>query len=159
ISVSVVLAQPGFDVGFVHDADGLGWVPPGLRSLADEARDEAVAEELRSVTHCLDGDQAALWVSSYTDRKPLDAPDAARLTADPARAPSPPVLAAAALVAQNHLAPWVETIEIAVGDKVVLSVDRRGLATDVPLVDASVLRDHTAGAPDWLTTVGTAVDR
>ena len=50
----------------------------------------------------------------------------------------------AALVAQNHLAPWVETIVISSGDEVVLTIDRRGIPTDVPLVDANVLRAHAA---------------
>jgi hypothetical protein len=64
----------------------------------------------------------------------------------------------AALVAHNHLASWVEVIEVAVGDQVVLTIDRNGLPRDEPLTDASVLRDHVAGAPEWLTTVASTVD-
>ncbi len=49
-------------------------------------------------------------------------------------------------------------IEVAVGDQVVLTIDRSGLPREEPLTDASVLRDHVAGAPEWLTTVAPAVD-
>ena len=42
--------------------------------------------------------------------------------------------------AHNHLASWVEIIEIAVGDQVVLTIDRSGLSRDEPLTDAAVLR-------------------
>lgn len=154
----IALAGPNVDVGLLREHDGLGWVPAGLRSDVDGLRDEIVANELEVATECLSGSQANLWTARYTAANPVDAPDVARLTADPARAPDQNAIAAAALVAHNHLASWVEVIEVAVGDQVVLTVDRSGLPRDEPLTDSAALRDHAAGAPDWLTTVAPTVD-
>src|SRR5262249_53946654 len=134
-------------------------VPPGLRDLADQGRDEAVTEELGSVTACLDAGQANLWTATYTEANPLDQPDVARLVADASIAQDQRVLATAALVAQDHPAPWVETIVISNGDQVLLTIDRSGIPTDTPLVDAAVLRGHAAGAPEWLATVAPTVDK
>lgn len=154
----IAVAGPNVDVKVLREHDGLGWVPAGLRSDVDGLRDEIVANELEVATECLSGSQVNLWTARYTDANPIDDPDVARLTADPARAPDQKAIAAAALVAHNHLASWVEVIEIAVGDEVVLRVDRSGLPRDEPLTDAAALRKHTAGAPDWLTTVAPNVD-
>jgi len=158
-SVTLAAAGPRVGVGLVRSSDGLGWVPPGLRTLADGLRDDAVTAELDGVTQCLNGDQSGLWTYHYTVANSLGEPDVATLTADPGRAPDQRALAAAALAAHNHLAPWVEAIEVTVGDHVVLVINRRGLATDEPLTDANELRTHTIGAPEWLSTVAPAVDR
>ncbi len=152
------LAGPTVDVGFARGSDGLGWVPPGLRTSVDELRDDVVDAELDGITQCLSGDQAGLWTYRYTAGNSAGDADVATLTADPARAPGQPALAAAALVAHNHLAPWVEAIEITVGDDAALMVSRSGLATDQPLVDANDLRAHTIGAPEWVSAVAPSVD-
>ena len=41
-TMALALVGPRADVGFVHGSDGLGWVPPGLRTLADGVRDDIV---------------------------------------------------------------------------------------------------------------------
>jgi len=154
----LAVAGPNVDVGMLREHDGLGWVPAGLRSDVDGLRDEIVANELAVATECLSGNQPNLWTARYTAANPADDPDVARLTADPARAPDQSTIAAAALVAQNHLASWVEVIEVAVGDQVVLTIDRSGLSREEPLTDAAALRAHAAGAPDWLTAVAPTVN-
>ena len=115
-AILLALAGPKVDVGFVRGSDGLGWVPPGLRTSVDGLRDDVVEAELDGITQCLSGDQAGLWTYRNTAGNPSGDADVATLTADPARAPGQPALVAAALVAHNHLAPWVEAIEITVGD-------------------------------------------
>ncbi len=157
-SVTVTLAGPRSDLGFAHADDGLGWVPPGLRTIVDQGRDDLVRAELDGVTACLSGDAKGRWTSTYTAGNSLGDPDIATLTADPARAPDQAAIAAAALAAHNHLAPWVEAIRITIGGEVVLVVARKGLPTDAPVTDASTLRAHALGAPEWLTTAGPAVD-
>jgi hypothetical protein len=154
----LTLAGPGNDPAFLHGSDGLGWVPAGLRADVDGLRDDAVHEEIDGVASCMSGAQHGLWTATYTDSNALDAPDVARFTADPARAPDQAAIAAVALAAHDHLAPWVETIEVAVGPDVVLTVDRQGLRRDEPLTDAGALRAHAAGTPDWLTAVAPTVD-
>jgi hypothetical protein len=153
------VAGPQVDVGFVRAHDGLGWLPPGLRASVDAARDDVVHEELDALTTCLGDGQAGLWTAAYTDRNALADDDVAVLVADPARPPDQPVLAAAALAADNQLAPWVETVEVRVGDSPVLTVARAGHAHDQPLTDAAALRDRTAGAPEWLAAAAPLVDR
>ena len=155
---SLALAGPNVAVSFLRAHAGLGWVPAGLRADVDGLRDEIVTNELDATTACLSGDQARLWTSSYTAANPVDAPDVALLIADPARAPDRNAIAAAALAAHNHLASWVEVIEVAVGNEVVLTIDRTRLSRAEPLTDAAVLRAHAAGTPDWLTTVAPNVD-
>jgi hypothetical protein len=155
----VTVAGPGSDLAFLHASDGLGWVPSGLRGDVDALRDDAVHEEIDGVASCVTDAHRGAWTATYTDANPLAAPDVARFTADPSTAPDQATIAAVALAAHNHLAPWVETIEIAVGSDVVLSVDRSGLPRGVPLTDAAALRVHAVGAPAWLTTVAPTVDR
>ena len=46
----VTLAGPASDVGFARADDGLGWVPPGLRTVTDGLRDDMVKAELDGVT-------------------------------------------------------------------------------------------------------------
>jgi hypothetical protein len=52
VGAVLAVAGPTLDVGFVRNADGLGWLPPGLRATVDEARDDLVAGELDAVTAC-----------------------------------------------------------------------------------------------------------
>src|SRR5438552_3485383 len=115
--IAFTLGGPTLDLGLSR-ADGLAWVPAGLRRDVDGLRDQLVTAELDALAHCLNGHQPARWTSSYTAANPIDQPDVARLVADPARAPDAATLASAALAAQNVLAPWVERIEIAVGTHV-----------------------------------------
>ncbi len=147
------VAVPRSDLSFVRGSDGLGWVPPGLRSTVDGVRDDMVEAETTSVARCLSGDERRLWSGTYSSGNPLPAPDVARLTVDPARAPAPTMLVSAALAAHNHLASWVETIEVAIGGDVVLVVDRGGLTRRVPVTDAAVLAAHATTRPEWLATV------
>ena len=155
---ALAVAGPTLDVGFVRNADGLGWLPPGLRATVDEARDDLVTQELDAVTACISDAQPDLWTSRYTKKNVLTDADVATLVADPATAPDPVALATAALVADNHLAPWVETIDVLVGDQPVLTIARAGHAHDQPVTDAAALRDRAVGAPEWLTTVAPDVD-
>jgi hypothetical protein len=154
----VTVAGPGSGLAFLRGSDGLGWVPSGLRGDVDGLRDDAVHDELDGVVSCMNDAHKGAWIATYTDANPLDAPDVARFTADPANAPDQATIAAVALAAHNHLAPWVETIEIAVGADVVLSVDRAGLPRGEPLTDSGMLGAHAVGAPAWLTTVAPTVD-
>jgi hypothetical protein len=158
VTALFAVAGPGTDLDFARRDDGLGWVPPGLRSMVDGGRDDVVQAELDAVTSCLSGDEAGGWTATYTAGNRVGDPDVATLTADPGRAPDQAALAAAALVAHNHLAPWVEVIRITVGGDIVLVVDRHGLPTDTPLTVAAQLRAHTLGAPEWLSTIAPAVD-
>jgi hypothetical protein len=141
----------------VHHDHGLGWVPVGLRGDVDGLRDQVVQSELGSLTTCLDQGQRGRWTSTYTAGNPLGQPDVARLVADPARAPDPAGLAAAALAAHNVLAPWVETVQVAVGDQTVLVIDRTGDRSDQPVTDPQALVPHAFLPPAWLST--TRADR
>ncbi len=156
---ALAVAGPRLEVGFVRADDGLGWLPPGLRTSVDAARDDVVHDELDALTGCLDRDQPGLWVASYTDGNAPADDDVATLVADPARTPDQAGLATAALAADNQLAPWVETVEIRVGETPVLVVARQGHAHDQPLTDAAALRDRTLGAPEWLAATAPLVDR
>ncbi len=155
---SLALAGPRVDVATFHGSDGLAFVPVGLRTTVDGLRDDVVADELDALTGCLDGRQKGLWTARYSAGNPLGDADVATLTADPARPPRQSSLAAAALAATNQLAPWVEVVEVNVGEQVMLVVDRRGLAHDEPLTDAALLRSHAVGAPEWLRVVAPSVD-
>ena len=157
-TLALALAVPRLDVGFVRGSDGLGWVPPGLRTVADGLRDDIVKAELGGVARCLSGDQSGLWTYGYTAGNALDELDVATLAADPARAPDERALATAALAVHNHLAPWVEAVKVTIGSQVVLMIDRRGLPTDEPLTNANELRAHTVGGPEWLSTVAPTID-
>jgi hypothetical protein len=157
-SALFAVAGPGTDAGFARSDDALGWVPPGLRTVFDEARTEVVHAELDAAAACLSGHARRLWTATYTAGNRAGNPDVATLTADPAQAPDQRALAAAALAAHNDLAPWVEVIKITIGGDVALVVDRHGLPTDTPLTDAAQLRSHVFGAPEWLATVAPAVD-
>ena len=153
------VAGPVLDVSFVRDADGLGWLPPGLRGPVDEARDDVVAQELDAMTDCLNGADAGRWTWHYTSANPLSDDDVATLVVDPARPPDEQTLATAALVADNDLAPWVERVDVLVGDHPALSLAREGFAHDQPITDAAALAQRASGAPAWLATVAPRVDR
>lgn len=153
------LGGPRLDLGFVHANDSLGWVPSPLRSLADDGRNDLVKAEVAAVASCLDNGQQGLWVASANTDAPIDDPDVVTLVADPARPPDSVAIAMAALAADNHVAPWVETIEVKVGDQVALIVDRRGVKRDAPIFDAAQLQPRTVGTPQWLVDVAPQVDR
>jgi hypothetical protein len=152
-------AGPRLQPGFLRADDGFGWLPPALRNQVDSARDDVVRDELDALTTCLDDGQAGRWTASYTDGNPQSADDVVTLVADPARAPDQPALAAAALAADNQLAPWVDGLQVRVGDTTVLGIVRKGHAHDQPLTDAAALPDRTFGAPPWLVTAAPLVDR
>jgi hypothetical protein len=159
VGAMLAVAGPRFEVGFVRAHDGLGWLPPGLRTSVDAARDDVVREELDALTSCLSGDQSGLWTATYTEGNALTDDDVVTLVADPARAPDQAALATAALAADNQLAPWVEGLELRVGDTPVLHVVRRGQPHDQPLTDAAALRARTVDTPEWLATATPLVDR
>ena len=159
MGAALAVAGPQLELGFVRADDGLGWLPPGLRTSVDAARDDVVHDELDALTSCLDGGQPGLWVAGYTDGNALADDDVATLVADPARPPDQAALAAAALAADNQLAPWVEGLELRVGDTPVLAVVRDGSGHDQPLTDAAALRERTVGAPEWLVAAAPLVDR
>jgi hypothetical protein len=154
-----VLTGPQHETGPFHSDHGLGWLPTGLRAPVDSLRDEVVRSELDAVTSCLHDHQGVSWIGSYTSSTEGGVADVARLTADPAAAPVPSALGAAVLAADNHLAPWVDVVEVAVGDRVVLRVGRHGTPHDRPLTDSTVLRARAEGAPPWLATAAPGVDR
>ncbi len=149
----VAAAVPRTDLAFARGSDGLGWVPPGLRGSVDSLRDEVVSMEAGAVARCLDGNERGLWIASHTAGNPSSEPDVVRLTADAARAPSPTALASAVLAAHNHLAPWVESVEVAVGGEVVLALDRAGLSRRAPVTTITALLTHATVRPDWLAAV------
>ena len=159
VCVALALAGPRLDVGLVHGSDDLGWVPSPLRALVDDGRDDIVAAEISAVTSCLDNGQDGMWAAAANAGAPITDPDVVTLTADPSRPPDQVGIAMTALAADNHLAPWVETINVVVGGQLVLSVDRRGVARDAPITDAQQLRARSAGNPEWLTAVAPQVDR
>jgi hypothetical protein len=71
----------------------------------------------------------------------------ARLTG-PNNQTSPGDVVTAAVAAQNQLAPWVEQLEIAAGDQVLLTLDRSALPDAVPVTDAGVLADAALAGRD-----------
>jgi hypothetical protein len=153
-----VLAVPNSSGGVFTGDDGLAWVPPGLRTSVNSLRDDVVRAELTAVASCMSGSQRNLFVGVYAPGKSTSDPDVAQIVVDPSRPQSQAVLAAAALAAQNQLAPWVEVLEVTSGGQVVLTVDRSGIAHEQPLTDAKILQAHSLGAPDWLTAVAPTVD-
>lgn len=121
--------------------DGLGWVPAPFRSSVDEARDSFVQSELDSVAECLSeelGDNSSYWYGVHSEGNPIEDMDVARLTVDPQ--PQANDLVTAALAAHNQLAPWVESVEIALQDgRVLLAFNRAPLRSDVPLTSAEAI--------------------
>jgi hypothetical protein len=126
--VGTVLGAPRLDAGWPSGDDGLAWAPGRLRDNVDRIRDDLVTTELDATASCLAGRQQVGWRVAYTGGNPPDDLDVARLTA-PDRPVPPSALATAAAAAHNQLAPWVERLEIAEGDTVVLALDRTELPT------------------------------
>ncbi|MGH9231469.1 MAG: hypothetical protein ACRD07_22545, partial [Acidimicrobiales bacterium] len=127
LAVAVVAVAPRVSGGILTGHDGLAWVPPRLRPAVDGVRDDVVAAELRALRSCLTDHQDMAWSIDYTADNPSGAPDVARLSLARGNEPGAGALVTAALAADNQLAPWVEVVEIAAGDAVVLELDRRAL--------------------------------
>jgi hypothetical protein len=158
VGVSTAIVNPRLDALNVGGDDGLGFVPVGLRSNVDGLRDDVVGAELDALGTCLDDGQAGRWTTTYSAGNALGEPDVATLVAGSANPPTPGELAVAALAAHNQLAPWVEFVDIGVGDQMMLRVERRGFAHDAPVTDGAVLTSHTVGAPPWSPGAVPAVD-
>jgi hypothetical protein len=159
VALSVVAVGPRVSGGILTGNDGLAWVPAPLRPAVDGVRDDVVGAELRALRSCLSRQQGWAWSAGYTADNPIDEPDAARLSVQPGDTPGPATLVTAALAADNQLAPWVEVVEIAVGDSVVLSVDRRGLDHHGVRVDPATLGPGTLSGLDVLLSESATVDR
>src|SRR4029453_6619999 len=126
LALAVVAVGPRVSGGILTGDDGLAWVPAFLRPVADGVRDDMVAAELRTLRSCLSQHQGWDWSAGYTAHNPADQPDVASLSLGGGDSPGPAALVTAVLAADNQLAPWVEVVEIAAGDSVVLALDRRG---------------------------------
>lgn len=151
LAVAVVAAGPRVSGGILSGDDGLGWVPARFRPAVDGVRDDVVAAELRALRSCLTEHQEMAWSVDYTADNPIDAPDVARLSLGNGDEPGPAALVTAALAADNQLAPWVEVVEIAVGDAVVLELDREALRHHGVRIDPATL------GPGIVTGGGVAV--
>jgi hypothetical protein len=159
LALAAVAAGPRVSGGVLTGHDGLAWVPAPLRPAADGVRDDVVTAELRALRSCLSQHQGLDWSLSYTADSPVDDPDVASLSVGGDDSPRPSALVAAALAADNQLAPWVEVVEIAVGDSVVLAVDRRELDHHGVRVDPATLGPGIVAGGDVLLSGGPAVDR
>jgi hypothetical protein len=156
--VCVVLAAPQLEAGRLSGADGLGWAPVRLRATIDGARDDVVTTELDVVASCLGERQDIGWRVAYTAANPAAAADVARLTGPRSQA-SPGVVVTAAVAASNQLAPWVEQLEIATGDEVVLTVDRTALPDAIPVTEVGMLADAALTGRDIVTAGAGDFDR
>ena len=152
LALAVVAVGPRVSGGILTGNDGLAWVPARLRPAVDGVRDDVVAAELRTLRSCLSEHQGTVWSVDYTADNPIDAPDVARLSLlGRGDTPEPSALVTAALAADNQLAPWVEVVEITVGDAVVLELDRRALGHHGVRLDPATL------GPGIVTGGGVAV--
>ena len=122
-------------------------------------RDDVVTAELRTLRSCLSRHQGWAWSAGYTANNPVDDPDVARLSLGREEMPGPSALVTAAVAADNQLAPWVELVEIAVGDSVVLELDRRALAHHGVRLDPATLGPGIVSGGDVLLSGSPAVDR
>jgi hypothetical protein len=129
--------------------DGLGWAPPGVRSGVDRLRDDVVTSELQATANCLSDRQGVRWTVDYTEGNPSDDDDIARLTTDD-RIPSPSEQVTAAAAVHNQLAPWVEGIELAAGDSVIVRLDRGLLPSGRPVVEPAPLIDAAVNGAEVL---------
>lgn len=134
----VLTLVPRADGGRLAAHDGLGWAPPRVRAGIDRLRDDVVTTELRATADCLSDRQGLRWTVDYTSANPLDDDDIARLTTDD-RIPSPSEQATAVAAVHNQLAPWVEGIELAAGDSVIVRLDRGLLPSGRPVVEPAPL--------------------
>jgi hypothetical protein len=159
LALAVVAVGPRVSGGILTGDDGLAWVPAFLRPVADGVRDDMVAAELRTLRSCLSQHQGWDWSAGYTAHNPADQPDVASLSLGGGDSPGPAALVTAALAADNQLAPWVEVVEIAAGDSVVLALDRRELDHHTVRVDPATLGPGIVSGGDVLLSGGAAVDR
>lgn len=158
LALVVVAVGPRVSGGVLTGHDGLAWVPAPFRAAVDGVRDEVVTAELRTLRSCLSRHQGWAWSAGYTADNPVDDPDSARLTLERGDRPGPSALVTAALAADNQLAPWVEVVEIAVGDAVVLALDRRELDHHGVRVDPATLGPGIVSGGDVLLAGSAAVD-
>jgi hypothetical protein len=159
LALGVVAVGPRVSGGILTGHDGLAWVPGPLRPAVDGVRDDVVTAELRTLRSCLSRHQGWAWSVAYTADNPIDDPDIAHLSLGRGGTPGPSALATAALAADNQLAPWVEVVQIAVGDTVVLALDRRELDHHGVRVDPATLGPGIVSGGDVLLTGSAAVDR
>jgi hypothetical protein len=159
LALAVVAAGPRGSGGILTGHDGLAWVPAPLRPAAEGVRDDVVTAELRTLGSCLSGHQGWDWSVGYTTDRPVGDPDVASLSVGGGDSPGPSALVTAALAADNQLAPWVEVVEIAVGDSVVLALDRRELDHHGVRVDPATLGPGIVSGADVLLSGGPAFDR
>jgi hypothetical protein len=159
LALAVVAVGPRVSGGILTGHDGLAWLPAPLRPVADGVRDDVVAAELRTLQSCLSQHQGWDWSAGYTADNPADQPDVASLSLGGGDSPGPSALVTAALAADNQLAPWVEMVEIAVGDSVVLTLDRRELDHHRVRVDPATLGPGLVSGGDVLLSGGPDVDR
>lgn len=159
LAVAVVAAGPRVPGGILSGDDGLAWVPARFRPAVDGVRDDVVDAELRALRSCLNEHQEMAWSVGYTADNPIDAPDVARLSLRSGDEPGPAALVTAALAADNQLAPWVEVVEIAVGDAVVLELDREELSHHGVRVDPATLGRGIVTGGGVAVAGGAGVDR
>jgi hypothetical protein len=159
LALAVVAVGPRVSGGILTGDDGLAWVPAPLRPVADGVRDDVVAAELRTLRSCLSRHQGWDWSAGYTADNSADQPDVASLWLGGGDSPGPSALVTAALAADNQLAPWVEMVEIAVGDSVVLTLDRRELDHHGVRVGPATLGPGIVSGGDLLLSGAAAVDR
>jgi hypothetical protein len=158
VALAVVAVGPRVSGGALTGADGLAWTPSWLRPAVDRVRDDVVAAELHALGSCLTDHQEMVWSAYYTADNPVDAPDVARLSTRRGDEPGSAALVTAALAADNQLAAWVEVVEIAVGDAVVLELDRRALDHHGVRVDPATLGPGVVSGADVAVTGGPGVD-
>ena len=159
LALAVVAVGPRTSGGILTGHDGVAWVPAPLRPAVDGVRDDVVTAELRAVRSCLSRHQGWAWSVAYTADNPMDDADIARLSVGRGDTPGPSALVTAALAADNQLAPWVEVVEIAVGDAVVLELDRRELGHHAVRLDPATLGPGIVSGGDVLLSGSAAVDR
>ena len=158
LAVAVVAVGPRVHGGILTGHDGLAWVPSGFRPVADGVRDDLVGAELRALRSCLTEHQGIAWSVDHTTDD-VDGPDIARLAIGWDEQPRPATLVTAALAADNQLAPWVEVVEIAVGDAVVLQLDRQALHHHGVRVDPATLGPGIVSGAGVAAAGATGVDR
>jgi hypothetical protein len=158
LALAVVAVGPRVSGGALTGTDGLAWAPSWLRPAVDRVRDDVVAAELRALASCLTDHQDMVWSADYTADNPVDALDVARLSTRGGDEPGSAALVTAALAADNQLAAWVEVVEIAVGDAVVLELDRRALDHHGVRVDPATLGRGVVSGADVAVTGGAGVD-
>jgi hypothetical protein len=158
LAVAVVAVGPNVRGGILTGHDGLAWVPAGVRPTVDGVRDDVVGAELRALRSCLTEHQGIAWSVDHTTGD-VDGPDVARLSIGWDEQPRPATLVAATLAADNQLAPWVEVVEIAVGDAVVLQLDRQALHHHGVRVDPATLGPGIVSGAGVAVAGATSVDR